>query len=97
MQLSYLNICCKLRGSSIFCEGDDVIMKIYTEKCTGNLIVEDLDDGLVVVPADTYRSQLQKITDLETELSATRLIYQEDIQGLTSQVEDLKARLGKYE
>lgn len=72
-------------------------MKIYTEKCTGNLIVEDLDDGIVVVPADTYRSQLQKITDLETELSATRLIYQEDIQGLTSQVEDLKARLGKYE
>lgn len=73
-------------------------MKIYTEKCTGNLIVEDLDDGVVVVvPADTYRSQLQKITDLETELSATRLIYQEDIQGLTSQVEDLKARLGKYE
>lgn len=67
-------------------------MKIYTEKCTGNLIVEDLDDG-VVVPADTYRSQLQKITDLETELAATRLIYQEDIQGLTSQVEKLKARL----
>lgn len=72
-------------------------MKIYTEKCTGNLIVEDLDDGVVVVPADTYRGQLQKITDLETELSATRLIYQEDIQELTSQVEDLKARLGKYE
>lgn len=72
-------------------------MKIYTEKCTGNLIVENLDDGIIVVPADTYRSQLQKITDLETELSATRLVYQEDIRGLTSQVEDLKARLGKYE
>lgn len=77
-------------------KGDDVIMKIYTEKCTGNLIVEDLDDGIIVIPADTYRSQLQKITDLETELSATRLIYQEDIQGLTGQVEDLKAKLEMY-
>lgn len=68
-------------------------MKIYTEKSTGNLIVENLDDGTVVVPADTYRSQLQKITDLETELAATRLIYQEDIQGLISQIKKLEARL----
>lgn len=68
-------------------------MKIYTEKSTGNLIVENLDDGIVVVPADTYRSQLQKITDLETELAATRLTYQEDIQGFISQIKKLEARL----
>ena len=72
-------------------------MKIYKEKSSDKLIVEDLADGIVVVPADVYKSQQQKILDLEAELAATRLIYQEDIQGFVNQVESLKTRLGKYE
>lgn len=68
-------------------------MKIYTEKSTGNLIVENLDDEIVVVPADTYRSQLQKITDLETELSTIRTVYQEDTQSFISHIKKLEARL----
>lgn len=72
-------------------------MKIYKEKSSDKLIVEDLEDGIVVVPADVYKSQQQKILDLEAELAATRLIYQEDTQCFISQVENLKARLSKYE
>lgn len=67
-------------------------MKIYTKKSTGNLIVENLDDEIVVVPADTYRSQLQKIADLETELSTIRTVYQEDIQSFISHIKKLEAR-----